>query len=158
MPNGRRNTQWFLVKKKMQEETGQLFVSQGELHYEQKKIIVVVDPEIVRFYRSLIPKWIYVAPQMYPPHISVVSKETPQFMEFWGKYEQQKVEFSYSQTIRHGQVYWWLNAFSTRLEAIRSELGLSVVEEYTRPPIGFTKTFHISLGNNKCFFYSTRSH
>lgn len=129
----------------------QLFKSEGTLHYGSTKLIVRVDPGISYFYKSLIPKSIDVNPQKYKPHISVVRNETPVNMENWGKYENQKIEFSYSNQIYNGQVYWWLNAFSIELEKIRVELGLSIEEHYTQPPDGFNKCFHITLANCKSY-------
>lgn len=129
----------------------QLFKSEGTIHYGSTKLIVKVDPGISYFYKSLIPKYINIDPQKYRPHISVVRNETPINMENWGKYENEKVEFSYSNEIHNGQVYWWLNAFSIELEKIRVELGLSIKEHYTQPPDGFIKCFHITLGNCKSY-------
>lgn len=128
-----------------------LFKSDGILHYGSTKLIVKVDPGIAYFYRSLIPKSIDIDPQKYKPHISVVRNETPVNMENWGKYENEKVEFSYSPIIHNGQVYWWINVFSIELEEIRLELGLPVSSQYTQPPDGFIKCFHITLGNCKRF-------
>lgn len=134
----------------MHHETGKLFDSVGKLHYEgHNKLILIVDPEIVRYYRSLIPKWCVAYPQLYPPHISVVRKEHPPNTPVWGRHEGELIKFKYSNNIYQGTVYWWLNAFSLRLEEIRMELGLSVSSEYTRPPEGFIKCFHISLANKK---------
>lgn len=130
-----------------------LFTSRGPLIYSTDnaglpKLNVVVDPGIMSFYRALIPKYCEARAQMYPAHISVVRKERPN-MSLWGKYENEEIEFSYSNIIHRGTVYWWLNAFSTRLEEIRRELGLPVSSEYTRPPDGWIKCFHITLGNSK---------
>lgn len=113
------------------------------------KLIVEVDPEIVRYYRYLLPKWIQTNRQMYAPHISVVRRETPTHPEFWGVYEGEEIEFHYTHTVYNGTVYYWLNAFCTKLEYIRTELGLPVSTEYTRPPDGFIKCFHCTIGNLK---------
>ena len=131
-----------------------LFKSNGVLKYEDAsqykyKLILEVDRGIYFFYRSLIPKWIQTSPQKYAPHISIVRKEQPTNLEHWGKYEGEQIEFEYSNEIHHGQYYWWLNAFSCRLEEIRLELGLPVSSEYTVPPEGYVKNFHITLGNVK---------
>jgi hypothetical protein len=130
--------------------------STGVLRYtpDPNNLRVVVDPGIADFYRSLIPKWITVNRQMYPPHISVIRKEispiwTYEMIRYWGKYDGQEVSFRYSNIIHSGKMYYWLNAFSTRLEEIRVELGLPVSSEYTRPPCGFSKCFHITLANVK---------
>lgn len=131
-----------------------MFETQGRLRYSIHpevgyKLIVEVDPAISHYYRSLVPKYVYLKPQMYPAHISVVRKETPPKIEFWGKYEGEFVTFSYDNYIQNGKVYYWLNAFSKRLEEIREELGLPVDSPYTRPPDGLAKTFHITIGNLK---------
>ena len=132
-----------------------LHKSKGTLRYSYHegdvgfKLILEVDPGITSFYCSLIPKHITLNPQRYAAHISVVRKEQSVNMNYWGLYEGQQVEFEYETYIYHGKVYWWLNAFSTRLEEIRLELGLPVTSEYTRPPDGFVKCFHITLGNTK---------
>lgn len=131
-----------------------LYTSRGPLRYSTDnnglcKLNVSVDPGIVSLYLALLPKYVKLNKQMYPPHISVVRRETPPNMEFWGRYEGEEVEFTYTNHVYNGTVYWWLNAFSKRLEDIRVELGLPVSSEYTRPPDGWTKCFHITLGNFK---------
>lgn len=131
-----------------------MFNSVGILRYSRLdngdyKLIVEVDTEIVRYYRYLTPKWVVSNPQAYPAHISVVRKEEPVFLENWAKYDGHLVEFQYSSTVHSGTVYHWLNAFSTRLEEIRLELGLPVSSPYTRPPDNFSKCFHITIGNRK---------
>jgi hypothetical protein len=128
--------------------------SSGILRYSHAgdagfKLIVEIDPGIAAFYRALIPKYIKTNPQKYDPHISVVRKEHTVNMDFWGKYEGESVDFEYDSHIHHGKVYWWLNVFSARLEEIRAELGLPVSSEYTRPPEGYIKCFHTTIGNTK---------
>lgn len=113
------------------------------------KLVVEIDSEISGYYRSLIPKWIHSNRQLYPPHISVVRKEVPKIMAAWNKYDGQEIEFWYENIIHFGSVYLWLNAFSSRLEEIRVELGLPISNIYTLPPEGYTKCFHITLGNFK---------
>lgn len=103
------------------------------------KLTVKIDPNIYFYYRSLIPKAICLNHQKFEPHISVVRKEIPQNMNFWGKYEKEKVEFEYDSFVYHGEIYYWLNAYSKRLEEIRLELGLPLSR----------KIFHITLGNIK---------
>ena len=126
-----------------------LIESKGTLHYEDRKLVCMVDPQLARFYKSLIPKYYNVAGQRYPPHISVVRKEVPPLMHLWGAREGQRVSFLYDPDIQNDAVYWWLNVFSSQLEAIRTELGLPLSSPYTRPPSGFLKCFHTTLGNQK---------
>jgi hypothetical protein len=129
--------------------------SEGRLSYRKEGnsygLTVQVDQGISDFYRSLIPKYYDWQQQKYPAHITVVRihKEVPKNLEHWGKYNNKKIKFAYSGMIHDGTVYWWLNAFSTELEDIRLELGLPVRSEYTLPPEGFTKCFHITLSNKK---------
>jgi len=131
-----------------------LFKSKGTLRYKRGdnggyNLRVVVDQDISDYYRALIPKWIHTNRQMYPAHISVVRNEIPLNLEYWGKYEGEELEFEYENVVYNGTVYYWLNAFSNRLDEIRLELGLPVSSEYTRPPDGYTKCYHITIGNTK---------
>ncbi len=128
-----------------------LFSSSGTLHYstEGVNLRVEVDPEIVRYYRSLIPRSIKTNPQAYSPHISVVRKEIVPNMTAWRKYEGKEIVFFYSNIICFGDVYVWLNVFCSELEDIREELGLSRSSEITRPPTGWDWTFHTTIGNFK---------
>lgn len=137
------------------ERTDMLYQSTGILRYmidnSGRKLILRVDQDLVNYYRSLMPKYIRTQPQAFPAHISVVRKEyiIHNKMPLWGKYEGEEVQFSYDNHIHNGTVYYWLNAWCNRLEEIRVELGLPVSSLYTRPPDGFDKTFHITIGNLK---------
>lgn len=130
------------------------FSSTGVLNYGEQnsspKLIVLVDPEITRYYRSLIPKWICprLNQQMYAPHISVVRKELPPRMDLWGKYEGELIKFEYSNIIHQGGMYYWLNCYSQQLIEIRLELGLPEATSLTRPPDG-EWCFHSTLCNIK---------
>jgi len=126
----------------------QLFKSTGKLRYGYTNLVLDVDQEIVRYYRALLPKSIRTNTQMYDAHISVVRKEQPN-MAFWKKYEGEEVEFEYSHEVRNGTLYYWVDAFSKRLEEIRAELELPVHSPYITPPKDYKHTFHITLGNVK---------
>lgn len=136
---------------------GDVFESTGVLRYSYKegygyKLILEVDKDIAN-YRKFIPKCFKVNSQMYPPHITVVRNEIPVNLDVWDKqvkeYEGEEIKFLYSNYINRGTVYWWLNAFCTRLEEIRVELGLPVSSVYTLPPEGFVRCWHITIGNSK---------
>jgi hypothetical protein len=139
-----------------EEVTGALYWSKGRLRYGKDnngipKLTLEIDSGIVDLYLALIPKWVGTpARQKYPPHISVVRKE-PDLPnpEKWGLHEGKEIAFAYSPVVRKGTVYWWLNAFSKELEEVRLELGLPVSSPYTRPPEGYDKCFHITIGNSK---------
>jgi hypothetical protein len=127
-----------------------MFTSIGTLIYSNNpyKLIVEVDDEIGKFYRSLIPKYLNVQRPMYPTHISTVRNETPPNLSVWGKYQNKEIEFEYDNYIYSGEVYYWLNAYSSHLEDIRLELGLSNTSPYTRSPDGRHR-FHMTLANLK---------
>lgn len=126
-----------------------LFISVGRLHYDENKLIVEADRELGAYYYSLVPKFLRINHQRYNPHISVVRKEVPPKMEHWGKYEGEEIEFFYDPFVWSGTVYYWINVFCSRLEEVRLELGLPVASEYTLPPEGFAKCFHLTIGNTK---------
>ena len=130
-----------------------IYRSVGHLRYSftedyGHKLIVEVDQELANFYRSLIPRWFDVNPQKFPAHISVIRHETPIKLEYWGKYEGEEITFVYDPFVYVGNVYYWFNAFATRLEEIRVELGLSNSSRFSRPPDG-RRCFHVTIGNSK---------
>lgn len=128
-----------------------MFESVGIIKYHTNpyKLIVEVDPEISRYYRSLIPKSHRVQSQMYKPHISVVRKEIPNNVDkLWFKYENKKVEFQYSNYIFNGEIYYWLNVYSDFLIEIRKELNLNIINNFKMYE-NEKYRFHITLGNIK---------
>lgn len=129
-----------------------MFTSIGTLVYSQDpyKLIVNVDDGIGDYYRSLIPKAWQVKKPMYPSHISTVRNEAPKNMMAWNKYQGMNISFEYDGIIYNDEVYFWLNAYSPKLEEIRLELGLSNLSQFTRSPDGKHK-FHITIGNTKHF-------
>lgn len=123
------------------------FQSSGNLHYGEdnkgfKKLILNIDQGIVDFYRYLIPKSQLVQPQAYSAHISVIRRENIPKMEFWGKYEGETASFKYETVIYKDGTYFWLEAYSEKLNEIRLELGLPKYR-------GNNNCFHITLGNRK---------
>ncbi len=133
-----------------------MFISTGIIKYYRNpdKVIVEVDNELSKFYKSLIPKYLNVKNQMFLPHISVVRRELYINFEYWNKYNGKEVEFLYDNYIYNGEVYYWLNVFSEELERIKIELvsnspqilNLPKNPEYYQD--GRYK-FHITLGNIK---------
>jgi hypothetical protein len=130
-----------------------LYTSVGTLKYSQDvyRLVMEVDQGINDMYRSLIPKWYPTNRPRWPAHVTVVrqEKEMPVNLEYWGRYQDEQVEFYYSPEIKQGKIYFWLNVFCVRLEEIRRELGLPVMSEYTLPPEGFAKCFHTTIANMK---------
>src|SRR5574343_153030 len=129
----------------------QAFLSKGKLRYHLDpragyKLIVEVDRGISLFYKSLIPRWLNVRSQGWAPHISVVRKETPPNMNKGGLHEGEVVDFIYDIGTRNDDTYWWLDAYSKRLDEIREELGFKPPVPMRPLPEGFDKRYHITLG------------
>ncbi len=129
-----------------------MYESTGILRYQENyRLVVEVDQEIADYYRSLIPKWMTVYRSRWPAHITVVraGKETPVRLKHWGKYDGLPLLFFYKTQVYYGKVYYWLEVYCSLLEDIREELGLPVTSQYTIPPDGFKKSFHMTIGNKK---------
>lgn len=125
-----------------------IFSGIGTLRYAggntNKWLVLDVDQGISDFYRAMVPKSQFIRPQMYPAHITVVrlGREEIEDYEFWGKYDGEQVPFTYSNEIKQAGPYYFLDAWSPRLEEIRTELGLPNIRS------GYS-AFHITIGNQK---------
>lgn len=129
-----------------------MFKCTGILEYSENpyKLIVKVPFDIVNYYHFQISQWAHVDlnRQRYAPHISVVRKEIPKNLSVWRKYHGKRVGFEYDHVVYNDQTYFWLNAFSSDLETVRNELGLTRVSKLTQSPDGKHR-FHITIGNLK---------
>lgn len=137
---------------KLQHQHMSTFKSVGRLEYHENpyKVIVRVDPGISNYYYYQITQLAHIdiQRQRWAPHISVVRKEMPRFLNFWKKYEGAKIPFEYEYYVYNDNRYYWLNVYSPKLEEIRKELGLTRVSAITRGPDGKHR-FHITIGNTK---------
>ncbi len=121
------------------------FVSVGFMSHitedGKERLVVTVDPEIARYYLSTLPAGTSVQKQKYPPHITVVDRNEK--AENLSKFDKISTIFYYSAEIREDDTYYWLDAFSNDLVAIRWACGLST------PFPCMNKKFHITIGNKK---------
>lgn len=128
-----------------------IYSSTAVVKYENDKVYALVDQQISDYYRSLIPKYIYVQPQKYKAHITIVrsGKERAPNIIFWGKHEGIIINFKYDSEIKSDSLYFWLDAFSNDIGNIREELGL----ERFRNDLTFggiqRTSYHITIGNKK---------
>lgn len=106
------------------------------------KLIALTDQQIVKYYRSLIPKHIRSNGLRYPAHVSVVRKYRDVNMEYWGKHEGVEISFEYSNEVGIDETYLWLPVRSYDLTCVRRQLGLPDRPEWTN-------AFHITVGNFK---------
>lgn len=126
--------------------------SEGVLHYSLEagvyRLVVDIDPAITDFYRALVPKAVRLNRQKFAPHVTVVRETAIPAPARWGAYEGERLTFVYKPEIRVGDVYYWLEVYSTRLGDIRAELGLPRSSSNTRPPDD-AECFHTTIGNLK---------
>lgn len=115
------------------------------------KVVAEIDQEIGKYYRNLIPKYYCVKSQAYSAHITIVrlNKETPKNLENWLKYEGKKISYYYSPIIQNDDKYFWLNAYSEEIGAIREELGLPKFRDDTLFGGVKRNEYHITIGNVK---------
>lgn len=101
---------------------------------------VLVDKEIPKYYRSLIPKSNSLLGISYPPHVTVVRLDVEQpNIENWGKYEGEKIAIEYENIIRNDERHWWIDVYSERIGEIRQELGLGKFR------VGYRR-YHLTIG------------
>jgi len=106
--------------------------TEGVLTYPGSWIILQCDLETTMYYQWwLAHHGIKVNLPIWKSHISVVRGEDLPNPAPWGRYEGNKVDFSYQiSDIWWNGSYWWINIRSSRLEEIRSELGLDPQPKY----------------------------
>ena len=121
-----------------------MFRSRGTLRYYESWAVVYIDPEIAKYYRSQLPQSLEFNVPKYPPHITVVRKDREIVLDqsLWNAYGGEVVEFTYEHTVCSDDKYFWLKAYSKRIEEIRIELGLPRIRN------GFTE-FHVTIANTK---------
>jgi hypothetical protein len=121
--------------------------SKGILRYkgtDSNWVVLDIDNEIARYYRTHIPKHIRFNIPKYEPHITVINGkyESLTQMGAWGRHEGEEIEFEYDNEIKFGEPYIWLEVRSKRFEEIRTELGVGDFFDKT-------KWFHITIANTK---------
>ncbi len=134
------------------------FEHSGVLKYSQSgqyRLVAEIDPELTRYYRTLVPKYYNLSQGRYPAHVTIVrtGKDNPKNLTNWNKYEDQRVYFQYETGVKSDNTYFWLRILSKQFEEIRTELGLELiptgVASYSKPPSPFVKYFHCTIGNKK---------
>ncbi len=113
----------------------------GTLKYYNRTVQLHLDPDLIKYYRSLLPKAWYVKPPMADSHISVVRPFEEPNRLLWRKYEGERICVDYWLPVYTDGLYYWLDADSERIGDIREELGL------VRYRIG--NCYHITIGNLK---------
>jgi hypothetical protein len=123
-----------------------MYTSTAKIQYGPGvKIWGLVDKDLVKYYQSLIPKYIDYQKQKYEPHISlirVVEQLREDFaFKYWWKYQAFTFEFTYDGILRHDDKYIWMDVRSPEIVRIREELGLRGYR--------YGDCSHITIGNFK---------
>lgn len=113
----------------------------GTLHYYHTTCNLLFGRDLADYYRALLPKAWYVKPPRTESHISVVRPFESPNMDFWKKYEQEKIAINYWLPVNTDGIYFWLDCSSPRLVEIRRELRL--VDHLAN------NCFHCTIGNTK---------
>ena len=134
-----------------------MFSSVGNLEFrlfdKYELVRVMIDDEIVNYYRSLLPKWIKANRSRHQPHISVIRNEVIPNQNKWNHLKKSypywiEINFEYDNFIYEDGTYFWLQVRAPALERFRTDLGLPAHSAITRSPDG-QHDFHITLGNKK---------
>ena len=112
------------------------------------RVVVLVEKDIVALARSLVPKYIRLSPQKYDPHVTVLRESAIPRASKWLAHQGKLAPFAYDPEIQVGDVYFWLNVYSSYLEELRVELGLERIGPGARPP-DESDNFHTTIGNRK---------
>ena len=106
-----------------------------------------VDDGISQYYRSLLPKALYVQSPMRPAHVSIMRLFEECNRKNWGKYGGQSIVVEYEPGIQTDGLYYWLDCWSDEVGFIRRSLGLSTFREND----GYSDygCYHITIGNTK---------
>lgn len=118
----------------------------GILRYYTRTCQVHLDPDLIKYYRALCPKYLNIKPPKEHSHVSVVRPfeiiDEKLKSLYWSKYEGEIVQIEYWLPVCTDMLYYWINCDCARLAEIRLELGLSKYR-------GNFQSHHITLGNCK---------
>ena len=100
------------------------------IYYPSHWIVLYCCEELRKYYAWFLLKYgIEAKHPRYGSHICVnygnIQKPSLDKMHLWNKYNNQEIEFFYSNKIQTDGKYYWLNVFSDKLDEIRNELGLT---------------------------------
>ena len=120
-----------------------MFSSKGKLHYHKEWLMLYVEGDICRYYRTLVNMYspsFKLNPPKFDAHVTVVAGKytTPVYPEFWNKYEGEIIQFEYDPYVVVDREYFWLQVQCKRIEDIRVELGL---------PRTTVHPWHLTIGN-----------
>jgi hypothetical protein len=125
-----------------------MFVTDGIIQYRDESVVAWVDDEIGAYYRSLLPRALYVKPPKEKTHVSIVRVFERPKKKKWRLYEGYSINITYYPTIQTDDTYYWLDCYSDEVGFIRRSLLLSTFRntDYRYP---LYDRYHITIGNTK---------
>lgn len=134
-----------------------MFCSSGKLIYDPHArikqapywLILKTDEEIIRYYKAML-KQLYdlsFEKTVWGSHISVIRGTPPINKKQWRKYQNEVISFEYTNKVYRAHSFFCVDAYSARLEEIRTELGLAPT-----PKAGF----HITIGRINLQYFKTK--
>jgi hypothetical protein len=123
--------------------------TQGIIKYYNNWVMAwLVEDDLLKYYRGLLPKAWGVCPPMRPAHVSIVRLfESVPNRSQWGKYDGQSIVVEYEPGVQSDGLYYWLDTWSDEIGFIRRSLGLSTFRE--RDGFSDFGCYHITIGNVK---------
>lgn len=132
----------------------------GRISYERvdntesgHRLTLELSRDFGNYYFFLIPKYKGLIRPRYAPHITIIRiekdiipqelAETANLAQWAGR----RVEFWYEPVVKSGDIFYWLDCYSTEFEAIRDTVNLpNELYNLANPlPPGFRKRFHTSI-------------
>jgi hypothetical protein len=134
-----------------------MFVGKGKIKYDDSdgfRITLEIVQDLIDYYRSLIPLYYRPIKSGWLAHITILNPQNETLLKtrHWEDHVGEEIEFLYDSYVLEGNGYFWINAWSKRLEVIRDELGLPNVTKCIPRPEGYNKTFHITIGKYQELF------
>lgn len=134
-----------------------MFTSSGKLIYDPYArikqapywLILKTDEELIRYYKAMLMQ-IYdlsFEKTVWGSHISVIRGTPPPNKQQWKKYQNEIITFEYTNRVYRAHSFFCVDAYSSRLEEIRTELGL--------PPTPKTG-FHITIGRINLQYFKNK--
>lgn len=130
-----------------------MYLSTARIEYRIEKsghwVTAWMDPEILNYYFTLIPKYYRVKKSGWKAHATVIRPEdNPVIGNDWGKYEGEIVHLIYDPYlwVDDERGIWWINLWCQKMDQIRVESNCTITSRITKPPWpGYSKCFHCTI-------------
>jgi len=123
-----------------------MFICTGKITVYRDYVVAYVNNDIARYYRQLLPKYLYVKPPAFPAHVTVIRQKietiSAEALDFLRGCDKMEVQIHSDTEIKRIGSYFYLDAWSRDISDLRVSCNL---QKYR---IGFDR-YHITIGNTK---------